>query len=139
MGFTAVRSTTQELYDGDTVKFDTEIIDYGPDGGVYNPSTGLFVCPVNGLYFVTCTIYLNADYSWVANVEVHRTSGAIEFLAGMNLKHNLGIQTTNQVLFNCNAGDSVGVYQRDYTIREVSGSVDGRPMSVFSAVLIALT
>lgn len=55
MGFTAYNSDQYHVDKYQTIVFDTEIADYGPNGGNYDTSTGEFTCPADGLYYFTAT------------------------------------------------------------------------------------
>ena len=50
----SVRLANDHTYaDQENIAFDEVLVN---DGGHYDPDTGLFVCPVNGMYFVTWTM-----------------------------------------------------------------------------------
>ena len=135
IGFTAYRSTTYDVVNDAACLFDEEVFD---NDGAYDTSSGVFTCPVSGMYFFITTLYMGQNSGWYADSELQDSTGT-KTLGGIFNNNAHTLQSTNQAVFQCDAGATVRVINRSDNTRRLAGTEGGRPMSTFSGFLISLT
>ena len=59
--FTAVKTTTQSVSDGEGIIFDEELID---THDTYNPTYGTFIVPQDGIYEISVTMYKSTSSTY---------------------------------------------------------------------------
>ena len=106
VAFSAVPSVTRNYDDGDTLLFDTV---YTNVGGAYNNVTGVFSCPSSGVYAFHVTVYSAVDASMNAAI-THSRLGSLVNVYVSNVDATVtGNQSSNLVVIDCAAGDTVHV------------------------------
>ena len=123
-GFSAYASVSRNYNTDNVLLFDS--VNYN-NGNHYNPETGVFVCPVDGVYLFAMTLCAPHDEAMFAHI---RISG-VKMVGAYSRDYEL---SSNLLVSSCNAGDEVSIVggQNGDTLQ---GS-DGHRYSTFSGVII---
>ena len=106
-------------------------------GNHFNNTTGIFTCPVDGNYFISCQSNLRAtDNAWSSVYIIYKPSGG----SAQKLSDNWFPSSVNNTwspiaashLCNCNAGDELSMaYSAGYSAPSNSSTSGGVQMSIF--------
>ena len=106
-------------------------------GNHFNNTTGIFTCPVDGNYFISCQSNLRAtDNAWSSVYIIYKPSGG----SAQKLSDNWASSAINNTwapisashLCNCNAGDELSfAYNSGYSAPSNSSTSGGVQMSIF--------
>ncbi|CAG2230799.1 unnamed protein product [Mytilus edulis] len=120
--FTASLTTTKPIHSNEVVKFDKVWLNMG---NAYNPITGVFTAPINGLYFVSSTV--RATHSAYLHCRLWKNNQPTLSLFGTN--YSTG--TINMVM-PLKKGDIIYIKHDE----RVGETILGAHYSMFSAYLI---
>ena len=123
-GFSAYASVTRNYNIDNVLLFDSVIYN---NGNHYNPDTGVFVCPVDGMYLFALTLCASPDEVMYAHIRMSGVKIAGAYSRSYDLSSNL-------VVSNCNAGQQVSVVGGENN-NALHGTEEHR-YSTFSAVII---
>ena len=123
-GFSAYASVIRNYNTDDVLLFDSVFYN---NGNHYSPDTGVFVCPVDGMYLFATTLCAPRSGGMFAHIRMSGVKMAGSFSQDYELSSNL-------VITSCNAGAEVSIVggQNGDTL---FGSEEHR-YSTFSAVII---
>ena len=99
VGFTAAATTDADYIAGDVIQFPRAVANIGSH---YNESTGVFTCPVTGMYHMQLSV-LSAN-STSAQVSIVHQASAVGTAFGDTADMNQG---ATSAVFVCNAGEEV--------------------------------
>ncbi|XP_045178499.2 complement C1q-like protein 2 [Mercenaria mercenaria] len=105
VSFSVGLSSTQNVYNKDTIKYD--IIFVNEHNG-YNPSTGVFTCPVPGLYVFHFHAY-SSNKDTIMWLDLLHNGNVMVSVSGYN-SHTVGSQT---VLLKLQLGDRVQIQSKE--------------------------
>ncbi|XP_063410912.1 complement C1q-like protein 3 [Mytilus trossulus] len=120
--FTAILKRTLTLSKGNTIKFDTVILNQGRG---YSPRTGIFTATKTGIYQISATVMSKGG----AALNVYISKNGVYLMSLYGPMINGGTQTANPVL-HLEEGDTVSVRSHGSHI------VYGGSYTYFSAVYI---
>ena len=124
VGFTAVEDSSISYNFGDVIIFPDIVTNIGNH---YNAQTGIFTCPITGMYNIQLTV-MSLQYAF-AIVNIVHEGTAVGTAYGVNSDYDQG---SASVVIVCNAGDEVWA-QCDVSSTGLTGS---RPYNVFSGFLL---
>lgn len=125
VAFTALLSTNTKVTKGAVVKYDNVVTNCG---GAYQPATGIFTAPYDGLYSFSCSLMPHPSNS--AHVNMIKNENILSSVYSADLTYPQSSQTLYLVL---NKGDRVWMQNyiyKDAMLHDVHG------YNVFSGALI---
>ncbi len=122
----SARKDTQQVSSGtETVTYNYEDIDIGND---FNPSTGVFTCRIQGLYYFSFTCLPYHNYSFYIYLQQNGTNKA-------KIYYNSGsrhVMQSQSVILTLQAGDEVKLVAQSPSYFDNSSSLD----NIFNGYLI---
>jgi hypothetical protein len=125
IAFTALLSKTTNVNAKGVVKYDHVLTNLG---GVYQPTTGVFTAPYNGLYSISCS--LMSDESETANVRIMKNGIKMAQIYSASETYPHAGQTLHLVLNKDNRMWIENVHSREAKL------YDHKSFNAFSGVLI---
>ena len=127
VAFSAYSTVARDIDPGDVLIFDTNTTNIG---GHYDPLTGVFTCPVDGLYAFYLTTMHSPSGALIADVMLGSTPQATAFENDSDLYDQGAVSVTVQ----CSAGQTVHAQHNG----AASGTVVNEPSkhSVFTGFLL---
>jgi hypothetical protein len=126
VAFTALLSKDFTMNGHAVVKYDHVLTNWG---GAYQPSTGVFTAPYNGLYSISCSMMAHPDNS--AHVTIAKNGNKLSVVFSNKGTYPLGSQTLQMVL---NKNDRITI--QNYN-SHASKLHDHGSYNVFSGFLIS--
>ena len=123
IAFSAYASGDRDYDEGTTIQFDQIVTNVG---GYYDSSLGFFICPINGIYQFSTSIFTVSDYQVYASI-VKEDSKLLAIFSTLNY-HSQG---TTTVFTECMAFEKVWVESTGNNYR-VTGGLE----SSFSGALV---
>ena len=125
-----LNSAVEHLSPGYVIKCDKVLIN---DGDSYNPLTGIFTVPIDGVYLLTYTIDSFTETHIKLVTDGINTSDAVS--DPHVLRNDFEIMSSNTIIVRLRQGQSVWLEEYDNTDGQISG-YDGYRLTTFSGVLL---